>query len=282
MRFSDFHPLVNLVWFLAVGGISVFYMNPLTSAFLLVSACIMQFRLAKSRFLGLLFPMMVVTAIVNPMFSHKGVTILAYFPSGNPLTLESIVYGVSAAIMLGAAVMLCIVFSKIFTADKLHYFIGRVFPSLAIILSMILRFVPRFVLHIGEAYNSRCTLLGVPSRKRDKIKYGAAAISASMTWSLENSLDVADSMKSRGWGIKGRTSFTRYRFEDRDRDALTAILVMCAYFISGIAYGVLDFRFYPTIQFAKITPFGVSCIIIYAFLCSFPLLLEVSHGKIKN
>ena len=282
MRFSDCHPLVNLAWFLAVGGISVFYMNPLTSFFTLIAACVMQSRLGKGRLFTLLVPMMIVTAIVNPLISHKGVTILAYFPSGNPLTLESIVYGVSAAVMLGAAMMLCVVFSKIFTVDKLHYFIGRILPSLAIILSMILRFVPRFVSHIGDAYRARCTLLGTPKNKRTKIKYGAAAVSASMTWALENSLDVADSMKSRGWGLPNRTSFTRYRFEDRDRDALTAILVMSAYFISGIAYGALEFRFYPTIQFSEVTPFGVSCFIVYAFLCSFPLLMEVRHGKIKN
>lgn len=282
MRFSNCHPAVNLVWFLAVGGISVFYMNPLTSLFTLVVTCIMQSRMSKHRFAKLLVPMMLVTAIINPLFSHKGVTILAYFPSGNPLTLESILYGISAAIMLGSAMMLCVVFSKIFTVDKLHYFIGRALPSLAIVLSMIMRFVPRFISHIGEAYHARCTLFGTPQNKRGKIKYGAAALSASMTWALENSLDVADSMKSRGWGLRGRTSFTRYRFEERDRDALTTILVMSAYFISGISYGALDFRFYPTVEFSEATPFGVSCIIVYAFLCSYPLLMEVRHGTLEN
>ncbi len=282
MRFSDCHPIVNLAWFLAVGGIGVFYMNPLTGGILLIAVLIMQCRMEKNHIAKMLLPLMVATALINPLFSHKGVTVLAYFPSGNPLTLESIIYGISAAVMLGGAMMLCIVFSKIFTSDKLHYFIGRALPSLAIILSLILRFAPRFVSHIGGAYRARTSLLGAPKNKRDKIKYGASALSASMTWALENSLDVADSMKSRGWGIRGRTSFTRYRFEERDRDALGAILVMSAYFISGIAYGALDFRFYPTVKFAAVTPFGVSCVIVYAFLCSFPLLMEVHHGTIKN
>lgn len=36
-----------------------------------------------------------VTAAVNPAFSHEGRTILRYLPSGNPLTLESILYGIA-------------------------------------------------------------------------------------------------------------------------------------------------------------------------------------------
>ena len=37
-------------------------------------------------------------AVVNPAFVHQGVTILTYLPSGNPLTLESILYGLAAAL----------------------------------------------------------------------------------------------------------------------------------------------------------------------------------------
>ena len=36
---------------------------------------------------------MLQTAFLNPAFSHDGVPILLYFPTGNPLTLESILYG---------------------------------------------------------------------------------------------------------------------------------------------------------------------------------------------
>ena len=50
--------------------------------------------------LAYLLPMMLMAAVVNPAFNHEGVTLLAYLPSGNPLTLESIVYGVAAALLL--------------------------------------------------------------------------------------------------------------------------------------------------------------------------------------
>ena len=38
-------------------------------------------------------PVLLLAALVNPAFNHAGVTILIYLPSGNPLTLESILYG---------------------------------------------------------------------------------------------------------------------------------------------------------------------------------------------
>ena len=37
--------------------------------------------------------LMLLAAVLNPAFSHHGATVLAYFPTGNPLTLESITGG---------------------------------------------------------------------------------------------------------------------------------------------------------------------------------------------
>ena len=50
-------------------------------------------------------PLMLLTAFINPAFNHEGITILTYFPTGNPLTLESILYGLSAGCMLGTILM---------------------------------------------------------------------------------------------------------------------------------------------------------------------------------
>ena len=281
MRFCDLHPAVNLLWFAAVGAVTMLYMNPLTVTAALVSACLIMRRLGGPRFGALLLPMMLTAALVNPLFAHEGATVLAYFPSGNPLTLESILYGLAAALMLGAALMLCLCFSRIVTTDKLHYLVGRILPSIALLISMILRFVPRFTAHLRTAYNLRCSLIGTPTRKRDKLKYAAAVTSGTVTWALENSLDTADSMKCRGWGLPHRTSFTLYRFGERDRDSLAAIVTMLAYFLAAMAYGALEFRFYPTLKFAEPTVFGISAVVVYALLCAYPLILEVKYDKNK-
>ncbi len=41
-----------------------------------------------------------------------------------------------------------------------------------------------------------------------------------VTWSLENAIETADSMRARGYGLPGRTSFSIYRFDSRDSSAL--------------------------------------------------------------
>ncbi len=95
-----------------------------------------------------MLPLLVITALINPAFSHQGVTILAYLPSGNPLTLESILYGIYAAFLLIAVITWFSCFNAVMTSDKFVYLFGRIIPALSLVLSMSLRFVPRFTAQI--------------------------------------------------------------------------------------------------------------------------------------
>ena len=92
----------------------------------------------------MLLPMALMAALINPAFNHEGATLLAYLPSGNPLTLESIAYGFAAAAMLAAVVLWFSCYTAVMTSDKFVYLFGRVIPALSLVLSMTLRFVPKF------------------------------------------------------------------------------------------------------------------------------------------
>ena len=78
----------------------MFLMDPVSLAISLASALVyavyLNGRRAVRFSLLYMLPMMVVAALVNPAFNHEGATILTYLPSGNPLTLESILYGAAA------------------------------------------------------------------------------------------------------------------------------------------------------------------------------------------
>lgn len=91
-----------------------------------------------------MLPMMVMAALINPAFNHEGATLLTYLPSGNPLTLESILYGLAAAAMLAAVVTWFSCYTAVMTSDKFVYLFGRLIPALSLVLSMALRFVPKF------------------------------------------------------------------------------------------------------------------------------------------
>lgn len=146
--FSDCHPAVNFAYFALVLAFSMTLMHPVCLLISLTGACCYLARLHGLRELGhsarWLVPMALLAALVNPAFVHQGVTILTYLPSGNPLTLESILYGLAAALLLASVVLWFRCFSAVMTSDKFIYLFGRAIPALSLVLSMTLRFVPRF------------------------------------------------------------------------------------------------------------------------------------------
>lgn len=73
-------------------------------------------------------------------------------------------------------------------------------------------------------------------------------LSVLITWSLENAVDTAASMKARGYGVKGRTSFSLFRFRAEDGALLGAIAALCALVFLGFGGGRLDFHYYPYIS----------------------------------
>jgi energy-coupling factor transport system permease protein len=220
--------------------------------------------------------MLLITALINPAFNHEGGTILAYLKSGNPLTLESIVYGLAAATMLASVICWFSCYNVIMTSDKFVYLFGRVIPSLSLILSMVLRFVPRFKAQIKVISNAqKCVGRDVSNGSLlQRAKHGIKILSIMVTWALENAIETADSMKSRGYGLPGRSAFSIYNFDQRDKKALAVIAGMGTYIIAGSAMNGLYFRYFPTIKGALLNPFSVSLFIAYLALCITPIIID--------
>ena len=212
--FSDCHPAVNFAYFALVLGFSMTLMHPVCLLISLTGACCYLARLHGLRELGhsarWLVPMALLAALVNPAFVHQGVTILTYLPSGNPLTLESILYGLAAALLLASVVLWFRCFSAVMTSDKFIYLFGRAIPALSLVLSMTLRFVPRFrrqfhTVAQAQRFMGRDTGNG---SLLQRCKNAMKVFSIMVTWSLESAIDTADSMRSRGYGQPGRTAFS--------------------------------------------------------------------------
>ena len=138
--FSRYHPLVNFLFFALVLAYSMVLMHPVCLAVSLLGALLyagqLEGRRALARHLRVALPVLLLAALVNPAFNHAGVTILIYLPSGNPLTLESILYGLAAGAMLCAVVLWFVCFNRVITSDKFVYLFGRVIPALSLVLSM--------------------------------------------------------------------------------------------------------------------------------------------------
>jgi len=283
--FSGYHPAVSFLYFGLVLVFSMCLMHPACLAVSVGSAfayCLyLKGRQAARTALKYLLPMALLAAVVNPAFSHEGETILTYLPTGNPLTLESIAYGFAAAAMLASVVLWFSCYNEVMTSDKFVYLFGRVIPALSLVLSMTLRFVPKF--------NAQIKLVSAAQRcvGRDasegsvfrRAGNGITILSIMITWSMENAIETADSMRSRGYGLPGRTAFSIYRFDDRDRAALGWLLFCGGYVIAGWIAGGLSWRYYPSMKGTPLTAFPVSFLLAYLALCLTPVFLNVREDR---
>ena len=226
-------------------------------------------------------PMVLLTAFINPAFNHEGTTILYYFSSGNPLTLESILYGLSAGAMLVTVILWFSAFSRVMTSDKFIYLFGKVIPALSLVLSMSLRFVPKFKKQMETvAEAQRCIGRDISTGSLwQRFKTAVVILSIMITWALENAIETADSMKSRGYGLKGRTAFSIYRMDDRDKYALVWLGFCGLFLTAGVMLSAFGFRYFPSIRYAALDMTTIPFYTVYFGLCITPVLLNFTEER---
>lgn len=279
MKFSKYHPIVNFLFFGFVIVYSMLFMNILALLVSFLTVFVYSKKIGNKVLYTL--PIFVITSIINPLFSHQGVTILAYFPNGNPLTKESIIYGFSMGLMIVNVILLFGIYNKTVSNDKFMYLFSKIIPSLSLIISMVLRFVPKFKKQMKSVMESR-KMLGFESEKFiDKIKNATAVISIMITWSLEDSIDTAKSMKSRGYGLLGRTAYNNFYMSTRDYFATFYIVILA--FIVGICaiLGFFEYKYFPMFEL-QIGLKNIIALVMYLLLCSTPIFMELERRENGN
>ena len=248
--FSGYHPLVNTGYFVLVLTVSMIGIHPVTQGICLICACWYAIQLKGKAGVMLALkvglPVMVMAALLNPLFNHAGVTMLWYLPNGNPMTLESILYGWAAGCMLATVLLWFVCVNEVLTSDKLLYLFGRVIPSLALLVSMTLRLIPRFRVQLADITEVQRTLGRDPRTGTifKRLRNAITILSILITWALEDAVETADSMRSRGYGLPGRTSFHLYRIEERDRAVLLWMGSCGLYLLCGAIQGGFTFRYF--------------------------------------
>lgn len=282
--FSTYHPFLNLMYFLGVLGITMFVTHPVLLGISFVTAvvysCLLK-GLGRTVKFNLVFaiPSMVIVALINPLFNHYGVTVIGYLHNGNPFTLESCVYGVVMAGMLASTLLWFSCYTEVMTTDKFVYLFGKVIPAMSLVLSMTLRFVPRFVKELtvisdGQKCIGRSTSNGSVVKK---VKHGITIFSILITWALENAIETADSMKCRGYGEKGRTAFSLYRFDGRDRSCLIFMVLSFGLVLVGASQGYAYASYNPKIAVVGI-PLNPGSLLVfgsYLAFCLMPVVMEL-------
>ena len=280
--FSKMHPVTNFVFFAAVIAFSMFLMHPVCLMLTLICAVLYAVYLSgkKAVLFGLRFllPTALFLIIINPLLNHRGVTIIEYLPWDNPLTLESIIYGFAAAMVICSAAMWFHSLNRVMTSDKLIFLFGRIAPALGMVLSMALRFIPRFTEQFRQTSLAQKQFSAEKTSLKGRVKSAAAVFSTVISSSMENAVDTSDSMKSRGYGLKGRTSYKRFRFTRDDALAVTVMLADIAALITLLVFGKLKFRYFPSIKGNICDIYAVLFYILYLILLLTPILISGKEG----
>lgn len=276
--FADYNPIALTVYFLAVTAVAMFMMNPILLSASLLGAILLWFKrngFRNIRMHGYFLIMFIVLSLINPLMSHRGVTIL-FVMNDKPITLEALVYGMVASAMIISVIYWFRSFTEIMTEEKLLYVFGGISPRLAMILCMSFRFVPLYSVQSRRVEDSQKAMgLYKEDNIFDTIKGKLRVLSVMLGWALENGIVTADSMSARGYGIGKRTRFKNIKFRGIDLLFTTCTVVLTI--ISVLCLRKVQFSCYPEINLSAMSVKTMVGYVAYYILVLIPIIIEVKE-----
>ena len=280
------HPITAAVYFAAVILITAIVQSPVFSAAALVcSVCYALCVNARTalKMLGVMLPLLLMAFSVNIFFNNQGSTELIKLPTGNSLTLESLLY---SAFTCAAAASLVLWFASInrcLTSDKMIYLFSKILPYLGLLLSMTLRAVPAFARRVKQtAAAQRFVGNDIYSGKpMSRIKSGVRVLSAAVTDSLEKSVYTARSMKYRGYATAKRTAYSVFCFTAKDGLILLFTVICTGVIIASFTALGAEYRYYPSV----ILPFNAADIAAdtaWLLLCLVPTVSAFAEKTVRR
>ena len=280
--FSRCHPAVNFLFFAAAIVLTVVLFHP---AYLLVSlvcggayyAAFRRIRCGKT--LGFLLLVLVLVAAVNPIFNTLGDTVL-FTLFGRPYTWQALCYGLCSGLMFAAVSLWFLCGGIVMTSDKFTSLFGAVIPSISLVLVMVLRLIPGYWRKGRQIAGARkCIGRSAAGTRKEKIQGGMDVLTALSGWALEGSVVTADSMRCRGCSLRGRTAYSLYRFDGRDRSFVIGLCSLICVLLMALLLDQTMIRFAPQVVMMPITPMSCLFYAAWAALCLLPPVLELLGAR---
>jgi len=255
----------------------VFLGGTLSSA--LIFSLIINGRRGVKLSLLLFLPMFLLIAISNPLFNHRGTTILFFFMD-NPITLEAMLYGICSGASLVAIIVWFSCYHKVITSDKFLYLFAKITPAVALLITMTIRMISKLNYQLKTISNAQHTIGLDQSTGNliEKVRKGMRVISILLSWSMEDAIETADSMKARGYGLKNRNTFSLFKFDKRDGLVLGVISVLAGICFAGYFSGYGTMQFYPSIMPLNLSTQAIVLYIAFFVLAFLPIIIEVRES----
>ena len=284
MRFDSYHPVINLIYFATAIACAVNFDHPVYLAIAFLSAFVYSVKLNGKRsviFNLCLIPLIFAYAAWYSYYNHFGITNLRMNFIGNQITLEAVMTGIVRGVKIASVIMIFTCIFTVVSADKVVYLFGRISPRLSLYLSILLRFVPRVKQRARRIELSRRGI-GKGCFQGNPLQcllHMCSFLSILITWTLEDFIDSASSMKCRGYSLRGRTAFSIYRFDNRDRGFVIVIFACLTVTFMAVAFNQTSIRYNPMIMMNRITGMSVVFYLAYAVLLLLPMGLQIVGEK---
>ena len=250
MAYSDrLHPLTVFLWYCAILTVTMTATHPASLlGFLLFAVFLRGLQIGIRRLLAgipgaLLFLLSV--SLINLLFVHRGSRIL-FFLNGRPITLEAGFAGLISGVMILSVILFCACLSHSLPGETMIALFGVRLPRLALLLRMTVGFLPRFRRRFREISDARATLR--PEKERGFLSSARSLmtdLSVLLSLSLEESMDAADGMKARGYGLPGATRAIRREKGVADLVLLPLLLFLTLAALVPLFTGRGEWGWYP-------------------------------------
>lgn len=278
------HPITCLLYLAGTAAVPMLWLHPVVLAesvllLVLVNGLLDGGRQMK-RNLGMMLVLAAMFLLINPLFSHRG-RIVLFTLWENPVTLESVVYGGLLALSLLSVLLAFLAGNVYLDADKWMYLFSRAAQKTTFALLLCMREIPVLRQRARQLHAvHRLKYKEERGGLRGRIGRGARELGALVSWSLEDALLTAQSMRARGYGLhRKRTFYFPYRF--RREDAL-----LCGFFVligAALLYlrgsGGMVFSVYPRMDsILWSVKLGVACLLYGCYLIT-PVWLELEEWQ---
>ena len=317
MELTSIHPGVYLLYYFIMVLFAFIFSDPYFVVTFLVLLLILIALQGVSHelknIMKLFIPLSILIMILNPLLNRTGAHKI-YLWSGFFITYEAIAYGILMSLALLIVILVFSSYNRSVSYQEMLYIFSKKLPIISMIIVMALRFIPLInsraievqklnnlknngiEMDVGDAdaldldeFNSNINT-DYDSKLVNKLKSNkrvAAIIKEAKTlgkimgitvsWSLEESMFTAKSMKARGYNATERTSYLSYKFSNADFAFIALIIITVGIIIVGLLHGVGMINIYPSIDFKfSNLPFNIYYLAFIIFLL--PLIyLEIKE-----
>lgn len=281
--FTTYNPIINFVFFIGAIVFGMFFVHPgflIASVILSMTYYLTVKRVRALKLIAGMIPVFLVLSAINPLFNTYGERVLfTYF--NRPYTLEALYYGMALAAMFVSIIMWFASYNSVMTSDKFLYIFGKAAPSISLVLSMVLRFMPNYERRVKQISGARKCIgkAGASGTRREKIQNSMIILSSLTTWAFEGGIITADSMGSRGYGSGKRTTFSIYRFDTRDITLLGIMSFLIAVVLWCGIMGGAKVTYTPKLMIRGLDNFySILGIISYGLFLMIPTILNIREA----